>query len=214
MTVQQIIDELASYGFEDIADAEKVRIINDVIQDVCSRDPWPFLATETTAATVDSAGKVGGITDLGSILFIVDTTSGMALRWMRWDEFTRRFALQLTQAGDPYIYFFKGDDLYVYPIDTTPTLRIGYQKIPATVVQNDNEAAIAIPARHHWLIVEGCLTKLFAIDDDLENASAHKSMFDERMITMRQDLFKLQWDEADSIRVFADDWYDDESSGF
>ena len=213
MNVQNIIDELASYGFEDIPDAEKVRIINDVIADVCSREPWPFLQQEVTNATVDAAGKVGNIADLGAILFIVDTTTGMKLKWLRWDEFTERFALQLTLAGDPYLYFFKGDDLYVYPIDTTPTLRIGYVKTPAVVVQADAESAIAIPARHHWMIIEGALVKLFAIDDDAENVQVHKLSFDERLQTMRQDMWKQQYDTTDTIKVFEDDW-NDESNGF
>jgi hypothetical protein len=214
VNVQNILDELTSFGFEDIADTEKVRIVNEVIGDVCSREPWPFLTKESSAATVDAAGKIGGIADLGSVLFIVDTTTGMKLRWMRWDEFTQRYALQLTLTGDPYLYFFKGPDLYVYPIDATPTLRVGYVKLPATVVQADAEAAIAIPPRHHWIIVEGCLVKLFAIDDDLENASAHKNAYDERLMTMRQDMFKQQWDTPDSIGVFEDDYNDDSGSYF
>ena len=207
MTVQQIMDMLDLHGFEDIEDDDKVDVINDVLQDIATRDPWPFLEVmeDLDAADVDAVGKVTLAAGFYGILDIIDTTNGAKLRWIRRDEHFSRNAQNLDQAGNPYKYFFVGDDLYVWPVPDTSTLRVTYLKVQPTVTAASAEADILLPPRHHRVILLGAAYKLHSQEDDPENATMFKSQYDEKMIMMRQDLFKLQWDSPDSIMVTDDE---------
>lgn len=212
MTVQEIADILDLHGFEDIEDADKVGVINDVLQEINTREPWPFLEVmvDLTDADFDADGVVDftALPTLASVLDIINTeTYGRSIRWIRRDEHFKRNATQLDLTGTPYKYFFVNNDLYLWPIPDGGTYRLTYLQVQEVVDISSAEADILLPARHHRLIALGALYKLHSQEDDPENAALFKSQFDERMILMRQDLFKKQWDSPDSILVTdEEDW--------
>jgi len=214
MTVQEIMDILDLHGFEDIEDDDKVSVINDVLQEICTREPWPFLEVmvDLDASTdVDSAtGEVdlGSNPELASVLDIINTDSeGRSIRWIRRDEHFKRNAANLDLTGIPYKYFFVGDALYLYPIPTDGNFRLTYLQVQEEVDDNDTASAILLPSRHHRVIALGAIYKLHSQEDDPENAAMFQGQFENKLQLMRQDLFKKQWDSPDSILVTdEEDW--------
>lgn len=212
MTVQEIMDALDLHGFEDIEDDDKVDVINDVIWEICSRDPWPFLEVmeDIDAADVDEAGKVTLTDGFTAILDVINTDTSAdrgKLQWIRRDEHFSRNSSSLTESGTPYKYFFVGDSLYVWPVPDTANLRVTYLKAHEAVTSASGEADILIPARHHRAILMGAVYKLHSQEDDPENSAMFKSLYDERVIMMRKELFIKQYDRPDSILVVDDDDY-------
>lgn len=216
MDVQAIMDALDLHGFEDIEDDDKVDVINDVVQEINSRDPWPYLEVmvDFDAATdVDSDGVVtlpGTPAEIASVLDIIATDSNTVsgkLRWIRRDEHFARNAANLTQTGQPYKYFFVGSTLYLWPVPTSGNFRITYLQVQPTLTSASAEGDILLPARHHRAILLGAVFKLNAQEDDPENATMFKSQYDERVMLMRQDLFKKQWDSPDNVMLVDDEDY-------
>jgi len=214
MTVQEIMDILDLHGFEDIEDDDKVAVINDVLQEICTREPWPFLEVSVAidaSTDVDSAtGEVdlGSNPELSSVLDIINTDDyGRGISWMRRDEHYKNAANSLDATGTPYRYFFLGDALYLYPIPTSGNFRLTYLQVQQEVDDNDTASAILLPSRHHRLIALGAIYKLHSQEDDPENAAMFQGQFENKLQLMRQDLFKKQWDRPDSILVTdEEDW--------
>lgn len=214
MDVQDILDILDLHGFEDIEDADKVAVINDVLTEINTREPWPYLEVmfDFDSGDVDVDGKVDFTSQpsLQSVLDIICLDSdGRSVRWIRRDEHFKRNGANLDQTGTPYKYFFVGDSLYIWPIPTSGSYRLTYLQLQELVDSSDTEDAILLPARHHRLIALGALYKLHSQEDDPENAALFQGQFESRMQLMRQDLFKKQWDSPDSILVTdEEDWVD------
>lgn len=217
MDVADLLTIIDLHGFEDSEEDDKVSVLNDVLQEVCTREPWPFLEVmfDLDASTdVDSDGLVDFTAQpaLQSVLDIINTANnGRTVHWTRRDEHFKAQAANLTQTGDPYKYFFVGNDLYLWPIPTSGTFRLTYLQVQEAVDADSVAADILLPERHHRLLAIGVIAKLHAQEDDPENASLFEGQFEQKMQLMRQDLFKKQWDRPDSIQVTdEDDWgYDD-----
>ena len=43
MDVEAMISDIDDHGFEDSSEERKLAVLNDVYQDVLSREAWPFL---------------------------------------------------------------------------------------------------------------------------------------------------------------------------
>src|SRR5688572_31941548 len=112
-----MLAEIRDHGFDDLTDSRILSFLNDTYYDICTREPWPFLEA-TAAVTVNSDGKVTSPTSIDKVLSFHDTGIGRSLTPMRLDDFSTTYSSNLTQTGDPYAYFFIGDELYVYPIGT------------------------------------------------------------------------------------------------
>lgn len=208
MDVASMLSELDDHGFEDTLTSRKVEILNDTISDVCSRMPWPFLETTNAALTVDqSTGQVTSPTDIKQVLVLVDTTTGTSLSPERMDVMTKAYSTQLAQGGNPYLYYFIGGQLYVYPIPSAPTLTLRYLKVHPTVDQSTTEAGILLPPRHHRVLVLGTLFKLYTMEDDTELAPVFQQQYEDRIARMTEDLMRMQYDRPD--RIYVTDEYDD-----
>lgn len=211
MDVADIITIMDLHGFEDSEEDDKVSAINDALQEICTREPWPFLeiAVDIDETDVGADGLVTLDPAQQSILDIFVTDgSGGKLRWVRRDEHMERNFQNLDEAGTPYWYFFIGDGLYVWPIPGSSTaMRVTYLQLQDLLDADSVEADILLPARHHRLIALGAIVKLHAQEDDPENAALFSSQYEQKLILLRQDMFKKQWDSPDSIRVVdEDDW--------
>ncbi len=197
------------HGFEDIETTDKVQVINDTIQDICTRDPWPFLeSTDTISAPGEVNGTTGAVTlpsDFTSLLKIVNTnTSGYRINFIRMDEHFERRSDQLALTGIPYNYFFLGEGMRLWPIPETGDFTLVYIREHPEVTSGTLENAILIPKRHHKAIPLGAIYRLHAQEDDAENAQLFKAQYEEKISLMRQDLFIKQWDSPDSVLVM--DW--------
>jgi hypothetical protein len=215
MDVQDIIDEIDVAGFDDLEEADKVGFINRTVKGIVNREPWAFreVFDDLDASTdIDADGLVdySKLTyEFGGLMDIVNTGSGgYNIRWIRRDVHFKDRALQLDLTGTPYNHFFVGRQMYLYPIPTSGTFRITYLAHQGDLDASSGETDILLPAQWHEAIIAGALYRINAREDDPENAAMFKSMFDEIMENMRQDLEKVQWDSPDSILFY--DWDDGE----
>lgn len=214
LDVADLIAIIDLHGFEDSEEDDKVSVLNDTLQEVCTREPWPFLET---FADIDASTDVDadGLVDLGmsapalaSVLDIINTANnGRTVHWTRRDEHFKAQAANLSQTGDPYKYYFVGNDLYLWPIPTSGTFRITYLQVQGDIDADMDDTDILLPARHLRLLAIGAIAKLHAQEDDPENAALFESQFEKKLQLMRQDVYKKQWDRPDSIQVTdEDDW--------
>lgn len=208
MNVSDIIAELDDNGFADTDVTRKIALINDVIQDVCSREPWPFL--EKTASVTLTAGveQVTLPSDFRAALSLVIPGVGI-LTPERMDTVTKSYisvASATSVPSRPTLYYFIGSAMYLYPapdVNYTATLR--YLSVSADVDSNTLAANIIIPQRHCRVITLGTLARLNAMEDDPELSALFDGMYEARIQRMEQDLWKRQYDRPDRV---VDLWND------
>jgi hypothetical protein len=210
--VQDILDALDIHGFEDIEEADKLDVINSVMWDIDSDSPWPYLDTfesiDASTADVDDTGLVTLSTPFTAIRYFSNSSDPTSrIRWVREDDLIEE-GVDFTETGTPACFYFVGSNLYLYPIPTSGTFRVGLVQTQEELDDAGTEEDILLPARHHRLILLGCLVKLHSQEDDAENALMFKTQYDEKMVRMRQDLFKQQYDRPDSMWVMG--WGDDD----
>lgn len=214
MTVQEIVDILDLHGFEDVEEDDKVAVINDVLQEINTREPWPYLEViyDFDSSDVDATGLVDFTSQplLAAVLDIVNTNQyGRSISWIRRDDHFKRNASQLDLTGTPYLFYLVAGQLYLWPIPDGDSYRITYLQVQEDVDISSAEADILLPARHHRLIALGALYKLHSQEDDPENAMLFQGQFENRMQLMRTDLFRQQYDRPDTIQVVdEEDWVD------
>lgn len=215
MTIPELLATLDDYDFDDVDETERMKHINFVVKDICGREPWPFLDAEVTLTAGagnnqydTTTGKVT-VTDLRAVNDITFPSLGTPVVWWRRSQHMKLHAKDLTRTGDPWIYFFKGRDLYLYPIPQSGNVILNYVREQPTLTAVSAEADILLPAKYHHAILEGVLERLCLRDEDAELASVHKSLKDEILVTMRQDLWITQYDRPDNIWMFTLDPEDD-----
>lgn len=204
MDISEILTELND-SFEDTVEARKVSVINEIISDICSREPWPFL--EATAAVNITAGNNTPTvpTDLRAVLTFSIDSERRVLQPERTDTMMKGY--NLTATGDPLYYYFVGEELRLWPVPTRAlTGTLFYLKNHPKVTSTTLEAAILIPARHHPLITLGSFARLYAREDDGELAVMFERLYEQRLKTMQNDTWKKQYDRPDRI---VDLWADD-----
>src|SRR5206468_2523174 len=90
----------------------------------------------------------------------------------------------------------------------TYTLGQVYLVYPTALGSSDAETLILVPPRHHQVLVEGTLAKLYKMEDDMELSLASANEFEKVLATMKDDLFRrTSADRADRIYV-VDEWDD------
>lgn len=213
MDVADILDALDIHGFEDIEETDKVAVINDVIQEINAEAPWPYLDTyeviDASTADVNAAtGEVTMTVAWTAIRYIQNATNReKRVRWVREDDLIEE-GVDLTLQEEPTCFYFVGQELFLHPIPTSGLYRVGVVQVQADVTAASAEAAILLPPRHHRVILLGALFKLHSQEDDAENALMFKQQYDEKLVRMRADLFKQQYDRSDSMWVMGWGDYD------
>lgn len=197
MLVSEMITEFREHGFDDLTDSRILSFLNDAYFDICAREPWPFLET-TATVTMDSNGLVTSPTDIHQVQAITDTANKMAIKPRRYDELADIYGA-LTDTGQSLYYYFIGDSLYMYPIDTGGTYKVYYLKqVPALTSSPDTSPIFN--AYHHRNIIVGGLAKAAVMEDDPDLAAVFTNIYETRMQQMRQSLWKKQYDETDVIQ--------------
>jgi hypothetical protein len=212
MDVDELFDSLDVHGFEDVEVVEKEKVLNDVVQEIFSESPWPFLDTfetvDAAGAGVDSTGKVTTTIPFTAIRYIRNNSyPERGIRWVREDDLVDA-AIDFTEEDIPTCFYFVGSDLYLWPIPTSGTFRVGMVQVQDDLTAASVESDILLPARHHRILLLGMLFKLHSQEDDAENALMFKQQFDEKLVRMRNDLFKQQYDRSDFMRIYG--WGDDD----
>lgn len=208
MDVSEIIDRLEGMGFEDTPDNDKMDAINDTIWDIESREQWPWsIKSQNLTFDGSSPTPTNMPTDFKSVKWLTDTTSGNTIWWERLDTIRSRYGANLDKLGEAQCFYFLGDTIRFYPIPAASTTRylMDYYAQQPELTTTDVEASIYLPKRHHRVIVFGAAAKLYQTEDDPEQASANKADFEQRILTMANDLIKKQYVNPDQIFVIDED---------
>lgn len=176
MDFQALQTEVFARGFEHLNDASTgltrvKRRINERYLAACGRAEFPFLyATATGNAPLT-------ITDLRSVLSVVDTTNDRKLN--RWDR--RLLVTEHPDLGDqigpPYAWYRNSEaQISVYPAGVATALEVRYCKVPAELSANGDTPVI--PSRFRWLIVEGAVADLLRDNSDLDDAQVVEQRYE------------------------------------
>ena len=203
MNLGQMIEEMQDHGFEDTSVQRLTGFLNDAYYDICSREPWPFLEKSTTVDTVAGTDTLSVPSDFNKALRLVIDSQAQYLEPARLDDVTSRFAGLLTNTGLPFLYYFIGDTVKVYPIpDSAYTVTLRYMAVPTELSNNDDTPIL--PSRHHRAIVLGALVAAYRMDDDPENAAVFEQQFEKRIATMGEDVWKKQYDRPERVYTLFD----------
>jgi hypothetical protein len=210
MNVADILSELDDNGFEDTDVSRKVALINDVIQDVCAREAWPFLEKSANITLAQGVEQVALPSDFRAALALVIPGHGVLMP-ERQETVTKTYLSNAAATANPSVpglYYFLGSSMYLYPApDVNYSAILRYLCVSNDVNENSLTADIIIPARHARVITLGALAKLNAMEDDPELAQLFDDQYEARISRMEQDLWKRQYDRPDRI---VDLWSDND----
>lgn len=209
MTPANMVTEINDYGFEDIASARMYAILNQALREITQQEPWPWRETSATLTFAGGSATPVSVTRLSQPLVITNPSTGRRIQPMRSEDFQKRFPANLTDAGEPELYYFDGYTIKFYPVPpSSVTLTMRYLQYQADVTSGSAESDVLLPERYHWLPIFLTLSRLYARDDDLELAQFFREDYDRLLNTMKNDLWmRSQYDRPDTVMVVdADDW--------
>lgn len=201
--VADLISELDDHGFADTLASRKVSVINDVANDVNSRQAWRYLQA-TTTITLDSVTPTMPA-DFRAVISLVIPSTGTILR----PEDIRGVRKSYPSSANstvPFLYYFVGSALSVYPTpDGAYPATLDYYRNQAVLTENSLEGEILLPPRHHRVLVLGALSKLYSMEDDAELAVLFDNQFEARIARMAEDLDMAQFDRPmQVVDVYGD----------
>jgi hypothetical protein len=209
-SVNDLIQELNDHGFTDTSTPRKVALINDTIWDISERALWHFLETTHTHTFSGDSFSSNEPTDRRVTISLRPVGDGHPLVPMRLDDFEKKFGDRVDESGEPLVYYFKNDQLNVWPVPSSGTeLREQYIHVPAAVTDSTVEADIVIPKQHHRAIILGTLLKLYDMEDDPELAVRFEGHYEARIERMKTGLLIVQVDRPEIVHVIDedDDWW-------
>lgn len=197
-----MLSDIDDHGFEDTEEARKVAVLNDVYQDVLAREPWPFLEALDPEANiqVDENGVVSASDDIRAVLWFRYTQR--TIDPIRLDDFLNSYGNRLTQTGQPWCFYFVGNELRVWPIpSSTPSGAVlSYIKRAEDLTASTDEEDILLPREYHRnILVNGALYKLYALEDDAELAAGFQRYFEEAVQRMRELAWKKQYQRMEIV---------------
>lgn len=198
--VSDIIAEMSSHGFEDIDTTQLLRFINDAYWEFCSL-PYPFL--ERTAQITLTAGTAtipivdsGGHT-VNKIISIGNNTQRYALKPIRLDTLSKKFAGYLTDTGTPIYYYEINDVFFAYPVPSaSDVLTVRYTITPTELGVGDTPI---VPIQFRRIITNGALYKAYMMNDDVDIAQYFKREVQEHAAKVQEDLWRQQLDMPDYV---------------
>lgn len=203
-TLNDYRNELQNHGFTDLPPTILDEFINDAYFDVCSREPWPFLEKSATVNTVGGTATLTMPTDFGKVISMTINAQTMTLTPIRLDDYAKRYVGRYTDSGTPFSYYFEGTVVKVHPVpDTVYAITLKYLAAPTAMTVSIDTPLL--PTRHHRVIALGALVNAYRLEDDPELAAVFEAQYEKRIQTMREDLWKRQYDRPDLIYDTADD---------
>lgn len=214
MDVQGIFGEIIDHGFDDITDTRKLSVIQDTVWQIEALKMWPFLGTVWTLSFDGINPYPSNWASLSPAFRaskrLKDLSNGRRIMPVRDEELEDAVGNNYSQTGDPLYYYFIGTQLNVWPIPpATTTMRLTGAQWSTALTTTSPESAFLIPPQfHRGLIVNGALSRLYAMEDDTELAPLFQSYQSDAMDMAVEALFKQQYDRADRVRVIDPDSYE------
>lgn len=188
--------EFYARGFSYLNDDEPGRTraknwLNEAyLEDICAGNNWDFLKTSTSGTAPLS------ITDLDSVVSVVDTTTLTQLEYANLREIVDSDPTQVTDATPTNWYLSDQTTLAVYPLNTSDTITVNYYAIPSEL-SGDTDTT-AIPKRWCGLIVDAAVIRAYVDSDNFDAANQLQARFDRRFESMQATEF-VRTDEPDYI---------------
>lgn len=180
-TFATLLDEFYARGFTYLDDggdgeARAKRWINQAIAELSQLADWPFLEETGTGPAPLT------ISNLGRILSVVDSTSGLEL-YGREREGLIDYATDLTLAGSPSYWYLEGNStLKVYPTSTTDQLSVRYITVP-TDLSADADVSV-VPKRYSNIVVDLAVCRGYKNKDAFEACAALRADVDRQVQEM------------------------------
>lgn len=206
-TVADWVTNLADYGLgDDINPDDLLSIINGVIQDVNSRQPWPFLETTSTVTLTAGTAQVPLPTNFSKArAFIIDSLS-QVIAPTRREQILKDYAGYITQQGTPYNYYFIGQSMFVYPVpDQNYVCILDYCQDDVQVTLNTVLTSLLIPFKHQSVYMWGIIQQLYALEDDTDLYNLFGARFEKKIVDMMDDINMHQFDMPDRMVDVWDD---------
>lgn len=209
MDVSAMITEIQEHGFEDISSTRIVAAINDAYQDVCARFAWPWLQTVQTATASVGNQTLTLATAVRNVDKVVNVTQDARLYFSDYTELINRAddIADTTDRANPSHYYLLDGALLLYPTPSVAdTYRVyGYQDV-SDLTSGTLSAAIAIPSKHHRVLITGAIMRLAPLNDDWGMAQFFEGQYERRIQTMVADSFNVAGDRS---MVIEDTYGDD-----
>ena len=199
MNLGTIETEVKARGFSDLSDTRLGYFINRAYHSLCELYNWPFLEATTTGTAPLT------VSDLRTVLYVMDTTAGEEL--YGYDQRTvRERDPKLESTGSPEIFFLTGTDtINVWPANTDHTLTVRYIEVPADLA-TDSDTPV-LPARYHYLLVDGAVLLAYGDSDSQENRAALQTFYDAEVRKMARAL--LDPNHFNPPEIAQARWYGD-----
>lgn len=169
--------------------------INDAYLEICDEYEWPFLeAVATGNGTV-------AVTDLKTVLWVVDTTNNVALDFLDRRTIVDQVDANLTTVGTPSYWYLNDTTVAVYPVGSTTALSVKYIKVP--VVLSAGGDTPVVPARYHQAIIDGAVRRALLDTNNAEDAKAAEAERQAKVTTMLGSLAGRNAFETDHMAVTA-----------
>jgi hypothetical protein len=217
--VSDLYDHLSAHGFTDVLDADLNFILNGVVLDVNRELPFYLDATNDVgwdegSDTPRTTGDDSWPQNVSAIKKLINPTTGTIILPEEHEYLMMRYANTLTQLGEPFFYYFIGEELHVFPIpDADLTLNMSYVQFQIELDQDSDEDDIILPARYHFTILKaGMLKGLYAMEDDYNAAGYWSNQFDASMLQALMEINMKQLDRpariyTDDAQDYAEIWY-------
>ncbi len=215
MTVAEMMSEITDAGYGDVTAVRQVSYINDTLWDITAREKWPFreknigLLFDGTNAT-----PTNWPTDFSQATWIYDISLGEAIWPERVETIRDRFANALTTTGvanTTFCYYFINKTAFFVsiPVASNGVARyyMDYVAKQVALTSASVEADILLPKEFHRVIVAGTLYKLAMLFDDTDVAPMYQAEYENKLMQMREELLRRQYQRPD--RIFVTDENDE-----
>ena len=120
---------------------------------------------------------------------------------MRLDDFMRIYGSRLDRTGKAFAYYFRAGEIIVYPEPTDKSdLVLAYIQREADLGLSDDETDILLPSEFiRSVLVNGCLYKLYALEDDAELAAGFQAYYETALQRMRDSIWRRQFQRAEIV---------------
>lgn len=215
MNVSDMTSEISDAGYGDVSSTRQVSYINDTLWDITYREKWPF-REKNVIFTFDGISDVptNWPTDFSQAVWVYDTDLGDAIWPERIETIRDRYANALTNTAVNnvvFAYYFVNKTMHFFPIppaDNTGRYQMDYIAQQPTLTAASLEADILLPPAFHRAIVAGTLYKLAMLYDDVDIAPIYQAEYENKLVQMREELLRRQYQRPDQIYVTdeSDEW--------
>jgi hypothetical protein len=201
VNLTQAIAELKARGFDYISDARATIMLNNAKNAFEDEFDWPWLETTTTGVAPLT------ISDLGAVLYVVDTTDGSELQGIDARDVVD-VDTNVSTAGVPTSWWLDGTGtLRTYPVSTTASLSVRYVKVSPDLSAGSDTPLI--PVRYHSVWIDYAVAEAYKDDDRFNEAQALLNDVRQRRLPQIIDAYSARNRQGPSFQIVtgvSEDW--------